>query len=116
MQNAFPPVVLSIIASVVRFALGGLFAYLVQQGIIQEGQVAELIAGATVAISSLAWIVWTNVKKHREMNTALASKQPSTLEAVREQVKAGEGAPAVVKADEIPVVIGGTPIPKTGHE
>jgi hypothetical protein len=45
------------------------------------------------------------------MNTALANKTPGTLQDVRAQVKAGDGAPAIAAQTEIPVAIG-APAPR----
>lgn len=53
-----PPLISSIAGSVTRWALTGLGAYLVKKGIVSESDVAQVIAGAGVALASLAWSIW----------------------------------------------------------
>lgn len=56
----------SIAGSVTRWALTGLGAYLVRKGIVSEADAAQVIAGAGVALASLAWSLWQKIQANAE--------------------------------------------------
>lgn len=105
---------IQILGGLVRLALGGVVTWLVTNGVIQEGQTAQLLTGLTTGLVACGWVVWNKIKERRELNTALNTSKPVTLDEVKAMIQAGKGAPATLNPGE--VMIGGTTIPRTGHE
>lgn len=97
------PLFSSIVGSFLRFALGGVVAWLIQAGALQPGQVAEFYSGVTAAVVGLIWIVWTNVIRHREANTA-AALPPTPMDVVKAMVKDGVYASANASQSTVPNV------------
>lgn len=87
------PVVLSIIGSLVRMALGGVVAWLIHQGIMQPDQTVAFYSGVTTCVAAIAWAIYHNVHTGRVMNTA-AAMPPTTIAAAQEAVKRGDFVPA----------------------
>ena len=99
----------SIAASLTRALIPLVSSWLLEHGL-NQGQVAEIALAVSGLLGSAFWIVWSNITRKVELNTALATPQPVTLDAIKEFIKAGQGAPAAVAPHEIPVVIG-APVP-----
>ena len=100
-----PPVLISILGGLVRWALGPLFTWMVLRGIISENQIVELVTWITLWLAGALWIVWKNVKAHRILNTALAASPGTTFAEVKQTVeKDGKWASALTPPNTPPVV------------
>lgn len=86
--------ILSIIAGLLRYGLAGASAWLIRNGIVTAEQVEQLIVGIAAGLFAIGLLIWTKVQQRRELATALAARPGTTIAEVREQVRAGEMAPA----------------------
>ena len=95
------PLISGIVGSFLRMALGGVVAWLIQNGALQPDQEASFYSGVTAALIGAGWIVYTNVIRKRTLNTA-AALPPVSIDVVDAIVKSGEGAPANSPASAVP--------------
>jgi len=93
-----------ILVGLVRFAMGGVALWLIQHGIIQPEQEAELYAGCAVVALTVLSIIWSKVKTLRLFHTALAVKPDMSPEEVRRMVNNGTYAPATTPKDASPQI------------
>jgi hypothetical protein len=96
--------VIRIVAGLLRAALGGASAYLINRGIATDDQIGELVAGIAVALVTAGWTAWDKIITARQKNTALAAAPGTTMAQVDASVKAGTFAAATTPKDEVPVI------------
>jgi hypothetical protein len=80
-----PELYKSIIGSVVRFALTGLFGWFVSKGVVTEGQSAELIIAIAGGVVVLGWSLYQKYKEKLKFFTALevpVNAGPAKVDAV----------------------------------
>lgn len=99
------PLVQQFMSAVLRWVLTIAGGWFVQKGILQQGQVDEMIAGAILAILALAWSFYSKYTTKREANTQAAMKAGATLEDARANIARGIAAPAGTGAGDVPVLI-----------
>lgn len=100
------PLVQQILGGLVRVALGGVIAWLIQRGIISEDQTELVVGGVVTAVGTVGWIIWNKVQERRVLNTALATSTGSgaTVNEIEKSVKAGVFASATTPKDVAPVI------------
>lgn len=101
------PLISSLIGSLLRMALGGVVAWLIEQGVMHPDQTAAFYSGLTAAVAGVLWAIYTNVIRKRTLNTA-AALPPVSIDVVDAIVKAGEGAAANSPASAVPNI----PVPE----
>lgn len=79
----------SIAGAVARWALTGLGALLVRQGVVEQNAVDALIAGAGVVLAALAWSLYQKYKGRLHFLTALQAPPTSSEADVKEQARTG---------------------------
>lgn len=97
--------VTSILGGFLRYALAGVFAWMVERGIATQDQVALLITGASGFLALLVWMGWNKVKARVELLTALTAQPGTSVNELKEQVKAGVAVPASTPNDATPRVV-----------
>jgi hypothetical protein len=103
------PMVKEIAASFVKWALAGLFGYLLKQGVLSNDQVTYLTGAAVTGLLALAWMIRERYKSRNKLMTALAQTAP-TSEAHLEQLAKSPAAPPVnLPKDRIPYMAGEKP-------
>lgn len=105
-MEKYIPLIMSMLGGFVRVALGGVIGWMIANGVIQEGQAAEVIGAVVTGVVAIGWIVYNKIKEKRVLNTAVASPTMTTVEAVQEKVSKGEFAPATTPTDQVPVIQG----------
>ncbi len=66
-----PTIVNAAIGSIVRWALAGLFGYLVAHGALTEGQAGELALTIGSGTAALTWSLWQKYRQKLKFATAL---------------------------------------------
>ncbi|HWQ32534.1 MAG TPA: hypothetical protein VNQ79_06605 [Blastocatellia bacterium] len=87
-----PELFKSVIGSLVRWALAGLFGWLVARGVLTPDQTEALTAAAIVGASALAWSVWQKYRSLVLLKIALDLPANSTLERAKEEARAAASA------------------------
>ncbi len=105
-MDKYTPLFTSIFGGLVRMALGGVIAWLLQQGLITPDQTEMLIAGLVTLLMTAFWIGWNKVKDARRLNTAAAIGKPATIEEIKALIASGISAPAATPTNERPVLTG----------
>jgi len=100
MQTLF----IQILVGLIRFSLGGVSLWLIQKGIIQPGQEADLYFGVAVIALTVGSIIWSKVKGLRLFHTALAVKSDLSPDEVRRMVNNGTYAPATTPKSATPEI------------
>jgi hypothetical protein len=72
-----------------RWALNGVFVWMIARNIIQPDQTEQIVVGLAGALAMLAWIVWTKIRERRKLVTAMALPSGATEASVEQTVKAG---------------------------
>lgn len=98
------PLLQSILTGVIRWALGGAFAWLIERGITKPDQTDTIIAAIVTAVGTLGWMVWSKVKEARMLHTAAGTGKAMTVDEVKQTVNAGTFASALTPKGEVPIV------------
>ncbi|MEO8484173.1 MAG: hypothetical protein ABI634_18320 [Acidobacteriota bacterium] len=99
---------LEILPALVRYLLAGISSWLIQQGIITPGQNDQLIAGLSLAVATLGWMIYVKVKDRIKVNTALAMPPGSTVDELKQKIAAGQAASAGTPTSlppQLPIVL-----------
>lgn len=97
-------VILSVLAGLLRYALSGVTAWLIANGIATEGQIAKLITGLATGLGLVLWLVWQKYRERVRLLTALAMPKGTTLEDLKKRIAIGETVPADTPNDAVPTV------------
>lgn len=103
------PLVVAAISSILRFALAGLFGYLVSRGVWTNAEADVYLAAAVPALIALGWSAWNNYKDRRKLVTAMASSGPVSENQVDTLVAVGMSPPLNLSKDRIPYLEGEKP-------
>lgn len=95
--------IVNMLVSLLRMALGGVVVWLIQVGALQPGHEAEFYAALATAIVGIASVVYTNIMRHRQLNTA-AAMNPTSVDVVKAMVKSGVYADATSSPSAVPNV------------
>lgn len=98
----------SILGGLLRYLLAGVISWLITNGIANEEQVTQLLAGITGALILLGWMVWNKVRAHVKVLTALAVPKGTTVEDLHILMSKGVKVPASTPNDAIPVPVRAT--------
>jgi hypothetical protein len=90
------PALVDAIGAIIRWALSGVFGYLVSQGAITNDQSSLIAAALATGIVTLGWSLWTNWRKRQKLVTALASPKPVSEKQVEQMIEQGQAPPATV--------------------
>lgn len=97
--------VTKLVTGLVRHLLTGVAGWLISNGILNQGDVDQLLAGLGLALITIAWSVWNKYGSHLSVLTALASPQGTTLAQLKESVDSGKTPPVTTSATSVPRVL-----------
>lgn len=95
MEPIIPELLKSVIGSIVRWALTGVFAFLVSKGVIKPEDSELLLVGIAGGVAILAWSLWQKYKSRLQVVTALALPPTSTDKDLRSAIKKSNGSLSV---------------------
>ena len=81
------PLVVTMLGSLLRMALLGLFAGLIQKGVWTEGQVEAVAVGVAGFLATAVWALWNHYKARLKFVEALASPLGTTEAEVLRKVE-----------------------------
>lgn len=99
------PLLSQFLSAVLRWVLTGAGAWFVQKGILNAGEVDDLIAGAIIAILALAWSLYSKYKSKVELFTIAAMPKGTSLEEAKQSIASGVQASAGTGAGDTPVLV-----------
>lgn len=95
----------SILGGLLRYVLAGVISWLITNGIADEEQVTQLIAGVASALALVGWLAWVKLRDRSKVLTALAMPKGTTLHDLDLIVKGGVVVPAMTPDDAVPTPV-----------
>lgn len=86
----------------VRFAFAAIATWMIQNGILTEGQRSQFYAGIAFAIVTLVWTAYSKVRGRVALATALAHPPNLTLNDLKAAMDLGATVPATIPNDATP--------------
>lgn len=96
------PLLQAALGSLIRFALGGVFSYLVTKGIWTEAEAANYLSAAVVALVALGWAIWSHYKDRLKLVTALATPHAASEHLIERMVADGQAPPTTLPKNTTP--------------
>lgn len=96
------PMVAQFLTAILRWALQGVFVFLVTKGILTEDQGAQMMLGFIGSLLTLSWVLWSRYKDRLKFLTGLASNAGTTEKEVEADVKKGVAPSVTLQKDEAP--------------
>lgn len=94
----------SVLFGLMRYALAGVFTWMIDRGIATKDQTEMLLGGIVGAIGLVAVLVWKKYKDRVLVLTALATPPGTSLNELKDQVAKGAAVPASTSDDATPRV------------
>lgn len=91
---------LDVVAGLLRHVLTGAATWLIVNGIADQAQVNELIAGLALLIVSVGLLVWKKYGDRVLINTAAAAPAGTPVAEIKQDIKNGLGASALIPPSE----------------
>jgi hypothetical protein len=101
-MSGFNPMVLSIIATIIRYLLAGAFTTLVAKGVITADQSEYIITGLVGFVAVVGWALWVRYRDRVKITTGLALPQGTTEDEMTRRMSRGQSAPATLATDKSP--------------
>ena len=96
------PFLSGLLMGFVRWALQGVFVWMLQREIMKDGQQEEVVAWVAGSLATLGWIIWVKIRERKKQLTAAASPAGTTEAAIEAKVKAGMAPPVTLAKDVKP--------------
>jgi len=98
-------VIKSILAGLLRYALAGVFAWMIDKGIATPDQVGILLTGLSGFLALIVWMAWNKIKARVEVLTALTAQPGTSMNELKDQIRTGASVPAATSNDASPRVV-----------
>lgn len=95
----------SILGGLLRYVLAGVISWMITNGIANEEQVTQLLAGLTGALILLGWMAFNKIRGRVKLLTALAVPKGTTVAHLETLIGRGLKVPATTPDDAVPVPV-----------
>lgn len=99
------PLVTSMLMGFVRWALQGVFVWMVSRGIIQADQQEQVVIGVVGALGTLGWVLWRKYRDRLKIVTALSAPAGISERQLEKQIAAGVTPPVTASKEVAPKVL-----------
>lgn len=110
------PLLADAVGSVIRFALAGVFGYLVTKGVWTEAQASAFLSAAVVGLLTLGWALWTRYRSRVKFLTAAATPYAVSEHQVEKMISDGQAPPAALDKSRVPYLEGSTKVRNDGPD
>jgi hypothetical protein len=96
------PLFHSILMGFLRYALTGVFTWMIENGIMHKEQQDQLLVGIAGLLVTLGWMVYRKIKDKKILVTALASRKPISYNTAKEISNSTVAPSATTPKAEVP--------------